>query len=843
MVESTYGILCRVALTCLMLGAMCIGMTLDDVASVTKEGPKMMDEFRVKILTTMRSQMKETSPLDIDRPYLSVTRFLGSTPYVKQLSLPASQQFYYMKTIKEKYRLTPLELTTTLKTMKSPLKPNTNVLNGDDPMPKPKFGECPFPEKYRCDRTAKFRTMDGSCNNLQHPLWGKSFTPFRRLLPADYADGIDVPRRTKSGNALPSARRVSHAVHTDKDLPSAVHTIAMMTFGQFLDHDTDKTAQTKIVKDMKGEQLEDVKCGFDGCKIDSPATEACFPIVVPRGDRCMKKKCLEFVRSEGSTDASCKLGPREQINQITSYLDASFVYGSTKKESDELRDKTQPRRGRIKMTDHPFSSHLKKILPRFDNKLCKDTNTTVKCFKAGDTRNSEWVGLTTLHIVYAREHNRIEQRLHDINPHWDGERLYQESRRILGAIWQHQVYMEYLPLVLGSHTPRFNIKLNSKYSPYHYGYDSNVDASTANSFQAAAFRFGHSQVEALIRFVRDDAYKIYTDDILGSHSRRPGSIYAHGLDKGGVDKILKGQASLPAQTTDSHFTEQMSCHLFAHSAPFGEGTDLASLNIQRGRDHGIRGYNSWRKLCRLQPLTSWYSRPKELSQEIWTKFKSLYDTVDDIDLFPAGVSEKLVFGGSVGPTFACIIGRQFEALRAGDRYWHENPKSPGQFTQDQLREIKKSSIAKTICNNGDSIKYIQKRYLLLPRSEIPQSAKRNYYSNLEIENIYGQEQNERVLCSSLPQVDLNLWKETPKYVRKNNKVTILNDTPKRSLPVLRQVANKKKQLIASNSIKRQIWPLTSLYRRSAIKPYNAYSRIRQTSVYNPWTNPYYRYYY
>jgi len=68
----------------------------------------------------------------------------------------------------------------------------------------------------------------------------------------------------------------------------------------------------------------------------------------------------------------------------------------------------------------------------------------------GDGRANEWSGLITQHTVWVREHNRIEQKLHELNPHWNGERLYQEARRIVVGEWQVAVYNEYLPTVLGA---------------------------------------------------------------------------------------------------------------------------------------------------------------------------------------------------------------------------------------------------------------------------------------------------------------------------------------------------------------------------------------------------------
>lgn len=58
--------------------------------------------------------------------------------------------------------------------------------------------------------------------------------------------------------------------------------------------------------------------------------------------------------------------------------------------------------------------------------------------------------------------------------------------------------------------------------------------------------------------------------------------------------------------------------------------------------------------------------------------------MDDIDIFAAGISEKPQSGAQVGPTFACLIGEQFQKYRDGDRFWHENP-GPQGFTEGKLK--------------------------------------------------------------------------------------------------------------------------------------------------------------
>ena len=119
------------------------------------------------------------------------------------------------------------------------------------------------------------------------------------------------------------------------------------------------------------------------------------------------------------------------------------------------------------------------------------------------------------------------------------------------------------------------------------------------------------------------------------------------------------------------------------------------------------------------------------------RLKQIYFSVEDIDLFTGGLSEVPLKGALVGPTFACVIGIQFQKLKKCDRFWYETSDAAVRFTESQLTELRKVTLAKIICENADVVDKIQK------------SAFDQYHEFL----------NERVPCRSLPQINLGLWKD------------------------------------------------------------------------------------
>ncbi|CAG0922361.1 unnamed protein product [Notodromas monacha] len=349
---------------------------------------------------------------------------------------------------------------------------------------------CPPPPK--CDRKSlTYRTTDGSCNNLDKPSWGKSNTPMQRLLPPTYHDGIWEPRKlSASGQPLKSARLVSASTIFDADKPDHFFTQFVTQFGQFLDHDITHAGVFKL----DPAENTGIMCCRNGQPIVPAPHPSCMPIEIPNQDRFYaryRQKCMEFVRAIPAPRPGCTLGWAEQMNVNSHYLDGSAVYGSHEEEARNLR---LFRNGQLQVLN--TGSHHLPMLPLADNEGDDCTNKTagIRCFKAGDDRVNEQIGLTLIHLVWVREHNRVAGELQALNPHWDDERLFQESRRIVVAELQHIVYNEWLPLILG---PRymFNFRLFPQREGFSREYDPSIDPSVTNEFATAAFRFGHTLLQ------------------------------------------------------------------------------------------------------------------------------------------------------------------------------------------------------------------------------------------------------------------------------------------------------------------------------------------------------------
>ena len=172
--------------------------------------------------------------------------------------------------------------------------------------------------------------------------------------------------------------------------------------------------------------------------------------------------------------------------------------------------------------------------------------------------------------------------------------------------------------------------------------------------------------------------------------------------------------------------------------------DLASLNIQRGRDHGLPGYIQFSTACGGPSATgNDFNGLTDIPFTQRVRLQTCYRTVEDIDVFTGILSERILEGSAMGRTATCLFLAQFNNTRRGDRFWYENDELCTGFPIEQLEEIRNCNLARVICDNSDGVFTIQPKVFQRRINNSP---------------------NNDVSCSSLPYVDLNVFKESKYFL-------------------------------------------------------------------------------
>lgn len=528
----------------------------------------------------------------------------------------------------------------------------------------PGVAAAPIPSLHLSQLPAEFRTIDGFGNNAAHPLWGSAGTALARITSAAYADGIGAP----AGSHRRSAREISNIVLAQEGpIPNAAgFSDFLWQWGQFLDHDLDLVPV-----------------------IDPPEP---FPIPVPLGDPFFDslgtgREIIPLNRSFYTVSG----GVRQQMNTLTAFIDASNVYGSDAARALELR--TLDGTGRLKTSEGdllPFNVNGFPNAPSADDP---------RFFLAGDIRANEQVGLTAMHTLFVREHNfwaaqvaralRCHPRAGLLSRRERDDFIYECARAIVGAEMQVITYREFLPVLLGP----------DALPPYH-GYDPDMDPSIANEFATAALRVGHTMLSpTLLRLDRRGRPLPEGPLPLADSFFNPEEIVERG-----IDPLLRGLAHQRAQAVDARIVDAVRNFLFG--PPGAGGFDLASLNIQRGRDHGLPSYNAARGEMGLAPVASFAQITSDPATQ--ARLAAAYDSVADIDLWVGGIAEDHVPGAQVGETFRTILSVQFTALRDGDRFWYQRHLPP------KLVSVVERQTLSDIIRRNTGIDEIQTHVFLVP---------------------------------------------------------------------------------------------------------------------------------
>jgi hypothetical protein len=546
---------------------------------------------------------------------------------------------------------------------------------------------------------AEARSLDGRGNNLLHDTWGVVGSPYRRVAPAQYADGVSAMVHGTS------PRWLSNRVFNDlgQNLFSE-HAVSQWgwVWAQFLDHDVG----------LRDERLaEHVPMPFD-------ARDRLERFANTSGG-------LEFFRTPAAPGTGVGAVGREQLNTLSSFIDGSAVYGTTLGRSSWLRD------GAHLLLPGGFlpAAGVRGDVARAPvmDLFGPQTGHPARAVVAGDVRANENIALTAVQTLFAREHNRIVDAL---PADLDDEHRFQIARRVVGAEIQRITYREFLP-AMGVRLPRYR------------GYDPQVDPSLTNEFATVGFR-GHSMVHG--EFETEVPEGTYPAAQLAAFARQgitvtrvpagvaltiplsvafgnPALVRTVGLG------TLLGSFGERQYKNDEQIDDTLRSVLFQSPTSSGDTTctgpvlnrdcfslvsDLGAVDVLRQRDHGIPGYNTLRRayglpavgtfrqitgestetmpahgtkddpaIMRFTALRDVQGRPVALgtpnartdavvgvrTSTTAARLKMAYGTVAAVDAFTGMAADKHLPGSELGPLQHAMWTDQFTALRDGDRFF------------------------------------------------------------------------------------------------------------------------------------------------------------------------------
>ncbi|MGI9241032.1 MAG: peroxidase family protein [Verrucomicrobiales bacterium] len=487
---------------------------------------------------------------------------------------------------------------------------------------------------------AEDRSFDGLGNNLTLGTLGAAGTNFSRVAPAAYDDGASAPAVGDRANSRVISNAVCHSGSTEPN-PYRLSDYVWQ-WGQFIDHDitlSDSVDEPFFIEVGAGDPLE----GF------IPLMRTVYDL------------------STG-TDS-----PREQVNGITAFLDASMVYGSDGIRASALRSFSD---GRLKTSADDLMPMNTSGLPNA-NDLGLPEN---ELFLGGDVRSNEQLGLTCVHTIFLREHNRLAAEIAGEHPMWDDEQIYQRARKIVGALVQVITYREFLPAILGPIAP----------DPTSFSYDPGRDPSITNEFSAALYRIGHTMVSDQLVMMDESGQPapIPSISVLDAFFT-PSTLIS---DPQKVDWILMGLSMQTQQQADTKVVHNLRNQLFG---PAGAGgLDLAAMNVQRGRDHGLAGYNDTRAAYGLARKESFDEITSDPTMQ--AALASVYEDVDEIDLWIGSLAEEHLTGVCVGELTAMSMLQQFVDLAEGDRFFYRfDPE-----LADMVEELEATTLSDILVRNS-----------------------------------------------------------------------------------------------------------------------------------------------
>ncbi|XP_047019084.1 peroxidase-like [Helicoverpa zea] len=558
------------------------------------------------------------------------------------------------------------------------------------------------------------RRVDGTCTNPKHPSRGAGMSPLPRLLPARFGPGNTL-RPARDGFELPSARYLRTSLIADG-------TFTNPEFSALATH----VLVTSAADNVDLFYLNRYSRVSDCCLGNTPnrVNPLCIPIPVPGDDpylRIARVRCLNLTRIITYQDIGCLPNslPAERYSVVTPLLDLSVVYGYTDARIKMIRSNQG---GEL-----AFRMEGNREVPQGNSVFCTNNRPPeISCYNFGDDFQTNLLSSIYLTAMwFFREHNRIARGLAKVNPCWDDEKLFQTARQINIAQYQYIFYYELIVEFLGRKNALAE-GLIYETDGYVNDFDPHYEPGVIREY-IIGFRWFHNIQPGKLDLYRNGKY-------LGSRPTPDDELRSGILAINNTEADLtQGSYIQPSDEFDYVMAPDLAERYFGDVQLVN---DLPATDIMRGRDAGLPPYNHYRKICGMKPAKHWEDFHDTIDKDKVEMLRRIYDDIDDVELMVAIYSERLMPGTWIGPTLYCIMVHNLLLWRRSDKFFFEHGDFPAALTIPQLTEVRKTSIARVLCDSGDDVKHIQ------PAAFFRQGP-----------------WNKPVSCKEIPGIDLNKWKD------------------------------------------------------------------------------------
>ncbi|GFN94573.1 dual oxidase [Plakobranchus ocellatus] len=515
---------------------------------------------------------------------------------------------------------------------------------------------------------------DGWYNNPMNPSWGAVGRPLERNVTPVYKDETYRP----SGWDRPNAREISNELFMEPPSSSGVgnhnNRTALFAFFGLL-------VQREIV------HTDDVTCPVEILETLVPRGDPDFDPEA-HGNRHMPYERAAYDKSSGNSPNN----PRRQINKASSYIDGSFLYGTSMVRTEFLREAHTgklacedrfgnfPLRNDVNLPYHPFTYHHYK---------------SEKLWRLGDTHAFENPAVLSLSVLFYRYHNNIAHETRKWRQNPTSDEIFERARRWVIGTMQKIIVYDWLPRLVGRSLPKYT------------GYKPWVKSDVTDIFDAGAINYIMTLIPPAIPQI-DKHCKLRR--VNGHEACRLCNTYWKSMDilynihdqEAGMVEILRGLSAQLAERDDNYVVEDYRSKFYGpHYHP---DHDAVLLAIMKGRDFGLPDYNSVRETMGLKAKTSFEEINPQLSREnpeLVRAFKRLHNNkLSKVDLFVGGMMETTPSGP--GELFTNILIDQFTRLRDGDRFWFEN-KDNGLFSDEDRESLMNITLSYVMQNTTGSM--------------------------------------------------------------------------------------------------------------------------------------------